>query len=224
MAWTASNSEGFDAPVALAVDVVVLAAGKPDGVRLLVMHSDDVDRLVGGLLLPTESAEAGVRRVLKDKAGIQDLGLEQLAAFTDPARDPRGWIPTIAHLALVCADDVSLDPGIGWLAAGEWNRLAYDHAKIAAAGIDRVRGKLWWSNVAAKLLPKEFTLSEARAVYEAIAQRDYDPSTFGRDLLATGLIVPTGKSRSMPRGRPARTFRFTSEQPEWGAGRRKRIA
>lgn len=223
MTWTAVNSEGYAAPAALAVDVVVLAASGEDELRLLTLNTDDRPSLVGGLLHPGESAADGVRRVLLEKAGVEDLGLEQLATFTDPDRDPRGWIPTIAHLALVQARDVTERIGLIWLPESEWKTLAYDHARIAAAGIDRVRGKLWWSNVAAKLLPGEFTLSDARGVYEAIAGRRYDASTFGRDLTATGLIEPTGRTRDMPRGRPARTFRFVSEDPAWGAGRRKRV-
>jgi 8-oxo-dGTP diphosphatase len=74
------------------------------------------------------------------------------------------------------------------------------------------------------MLPRAFTLSEARRVYEAIAQTRYDPATFGRDLKATGLIEPTGEQRTTGPGRPAAMYRFTSNRAAWGAGRRKRIA
>ncbi|MGO9902318.1 MAG: NrtR DNA-binding winged helix domain-containing protein [Solirubrobacteraceae bacterium] len=69
--------------------------------------------------------------------------------------------------------------------------LANDHAPILAAAIDRVRGKLWWSNIAVGILPAEFTLAQAREVYEAIAVTSSHPSTFARDLRATGLISQT---------------------------------
>lgn len=224
MTWTAVNSEGFDSPAALAVDTVALAVSDAGHLRLLALKTSPAGPvLIGGFVHPTESAELAVRRVLKEKAGIDDLGLEQLAAFSDPGRDPRGWIPTVAHLALVREDTVELNSELEWLTEAEWPRLAFDHASIAAAGLERVRGKLWWSNVAAKMLPAEFSISEARMVYQAVADRQYDPSTFGRDLAATGLIEPTGNTRSMPRGRPARLFKFASEEPSWGAGRRKRI-
>ena len=71
------------------------------------------------------------------------------------------------------------------------------------AAVERLEGKLWWSNITVGMLPGPFTLSDARRVYEAIAQTRYDPATFGRDLKATGLIEPTGEQRA-DGTRPAR--------------------
>ncbi len=82
---------------------------------------------------------------------------------------------------------------------------------------------MWWSNVAVGVLSGDFTLGEARGVYEAIAQTTYDPATFARDLRATGLIEPTGEERRQTGGRPAALYRFARHEPAWGAGRRKRI-
>ena len=89
--------------------------------------------------------------------------------------------------------------------------------------VERLAGKLWWSNIVVGILPGGFALSEARRVYEAIALTRYDPATFGRDLKATGLIEPTGEMRARGPGRPAAMYRFKSSDPAWGAGRRKRI-
>jgi 8-oxo-dGTP diphosphatase len=215
--WTARNSEGYAAPAALAVDVVVLTAG--DGLEVLLVTRDDGARaLPGGFVGESERPEETARRKLAEKTGFDQPYLEQLATFADPGRDPRGWIPSIAHLALV--------PPAG---SGEWARvadlppLAFDHARIVEAALDRVRGKLWWSNVAVGILPGAFTLSEARAVYEAIAGVEYDPATFSRDLRATGLIEPTGEVRAEARGRPAALYRFRAHVPRWGAGHRKRV-
>ena len=101
--------------------------------------------------------------------------------------------------------------------------LAFDHEAILGAALERVRGKLWWSNVAVGILPAAFTLADARGVYEAIAATAYDPATFARDLRATGLIEPTGTERRETGGRPAALYRFARQDPAWGAGRRKRI-
>lgn len=102
--------------------------------------------------------------------------------------------------------------------------LAFDHEHVLAAAVERLEGKLWWSNITVGMLPGPFALSDARRVYEAIAQARYDPATFGRDLKATGLIEATGEQRAAGPGRPAAMYRFTSNRPTWGAGRRKRIA
>jgi 8-oxo-dGTP diphosphatase len=90
--------------------------------------------------------------------------------------------------------------------------------------VERVEGKLWWSNVAVGILPGAFSMSDAREVYEAIAAVRYDPATFARDLKATGLVEATGDQRSEGPGRPAALYRFSSRSPRWGAGHRKRVS
>jgi 8-oxo-dGTP diphosphatase len=221
--WTAVNSAGYAAPAALAVDIVVLTVR---GGRLHVMT---VERGEGGRALPGgfvgEREEPGqtATRKLHEKTGLTDLYLEQLATFADPDRDPRGWIPSVAHLALVPPDTEASDRAAGWAAVGDHGELAFDHEDILRTALDRVRGKLWWSNVAVGILPAPFTMAQARVVYEAIADTAYDPSTFARDLRATGLVKPAGRDRRPTGGRPAAVYTFVSREPVWGAGRRKRV-
>ena len=200
--WTARNSAGYPAPAALAVDIAVLTVRESEA--------------------PAQTAA----RKLHEKTGLQELYLEQLATFAAPDRDPRGWIPTVAHLALVPAGTEpagAADAGARWIDATDHPPLAFDHDLILASAIDRVRGKLWWSNIVVGILPDRFTLAQARKVYEAIADTAYDPATFARDLRATGLITPTGESHRDTGGRPAALYEFVERRPAWGAGHRKRV-
>ena len=71
--------------------------------------------------------------------------------------------------------------------------------------------------------PEIITLAQARATYETVADTTYDPSTFARDLRATGLIMPAASRRTQTGGRPAALYAFRAQEPAWGAGRRKRI-
>ncbi len=93
----------------------------------------------------SQTAEQAARRTLAEKAGVRNVYLEQLATFADPVRNPRGWIPTIAHLALVPATVEPADPGAQWDNARGRRPLAYDHRQILRTAVDRVEGKLWWS-------------------------------------------------------------------------------
>lgn len=218
---TSTNSLGYQAPVALAVDVVILTVR--DGVlcALTVEHPVAGTALPGGFVDPRESPADTATRKVREKGGVTSAFLEQLATFATPGRDPRGWIPSVAHMALVPAATVATGR---WVAAAEHPPLAFDHDEILATAVDRVRGKLWWSNVAVGILPGEFTLAQARRVYEAIAGTAYDPSTFARDLKATGLIEPVGREAQATGGRPAALYAFAERTPVWGEGRRKRIS
>lgn len=222
--WTATNSEGYDAPAALAVDCVVLTVRDGELVALGVTRPEGALALPGGFVGRDEAPADTAARKLREKTGLSDVYLEQLAAFADPGRDPRGWIPSIAYLALVPPTTEPLDPAAKWFRARARQRLAFDHNAIVRTALDRLEGKLWWSNVAVGILPDAFALSEARRVYEAIAGREYDAATFARDLKATGLVEPVGERTQAAVGRPAALYRFKSRSPEWGAGRRKRVS
>ena len=225
MTWTAINSEGYEAPAALATDVVVLTVRDASLLALTIARESDEQRaLPGGFVGAGERPLDTALRKLHEKTGLEAPYIEQLGAFADPGRDPRGWIPSIAYLALVPPETVVPDPSASWIAARAPVPLAFDHAEVLAAAVERLEGKLWWSNVTVGMLPGSFALSDARRVYEAIAQARYDPATFGRVLKATGLIEPTGEQRAAGPGRPAAMYRFSSSRPTWGAGRRKRIA
>jgi 8-oxo-dGTP diphosphatase len=221
--WTATNSEGFESPVALAVDVVVLTVLDANLV-VLATTSGDQHFLPGGLVAAGEDLHDAAIRVLGAKAGLPSLYLEQLAAFAAPDRDPRGWIPAISYLALVPPSTALSDDKASWVPVHGRHQWAYDHGAMVEAAIDRVEGKLWWSNVAVGILSGPFSMSDARTVYSAISGVTYDGATFARDLKATGLVEPTGESRSEGRGRPAALYRFSTNRPAWGSGRRKRVA
>jgi 8-oxo-dGTP diphosphatase len=221
--WTATNTAGYPAPAALGVDIAVLSVRDHRLVVLVLDRGDGSLALPGGLVGPGESPAETAARKLIEKTGVGDLHLEQLATFGRPDRDPRGWIPTVAHMALVPPDTQPTDPAAAWVPADTTGRLVLDHPEILATALDRVRGKLWWSNVAAGILPRAFAIADARDVYEAIGQTTYDPATFSRDLRATGLIAATGDRRKQTGGRPAALYTFSRREPTWGAGRRKRV-
>ncbi|HET8951288.1 MAG TPA: NUDIX domain-containing protein [Solirubrobacteraceae bacterium] len=221
--WRAMNSEGYEAPAALAVDTVVLTVRAGVLVALAVRRDNGELSLPGGFVGAGERPAETARRKLHEKTGLRRSYVEELGAFADPGRDPRGWIPSIAHLALVPPETEATDANALWIAARGRRRLAYDHRAILRAAVARLEGKLWWSNVAVGILPGAFTMSEARAVYEAVAGVRYDGATFARDLKATGLVTATGDRRTDGRGRPAALYRFVKRTPAWGAGHRKRV-
>ncbi|MER6304336.1 hypothetical protein ABT247_33005, partial [Kitasatospora sp. NPDC001539] len=88
--------------------------------------------------------------------------------------------------------------------------LAFDHARILADGLDRVRAKLEYSPLATAFLPYDFTIPELRAVYEAVWGEKLHPGNFHRKVLSVpGFVESTGTTteRGGARGGPrARTY------------------
>jgi len=89
--------------------------------------------------------------------------------------------------------------------------MRFDHRRILATGIARLRAKLKYRPVVFELLPPEFTLTELQRTVEAISGRHLHKQNFRR-LVETGAFVePTGVMSTQTGGRPAALFRFRRE-------------
>jgi hypothetical protein len=103
-------------------------------------------------------------------------------------------------------------------AAALWDRLPvlgeamrFDHRRILATAIGRLRAKLKYRPVIFELMPETFTLTELQRVVEAIAGRHLHKQNFRR-LVETSLVVePTGEVTPHTGGRPAALHRFRRE-------------
>ena len=202
---------------AVAVDLVILTVR--DGVlsTLLVRRGiapfEGEPALPGGFVLPDEDLIDTATRELVEETGLSVAGhhLEQLASYAAPDRDPRGRVLTVGHLALV--PDLPEPVGgsdaasSGWFPVADVVGLAFDHDRILADGVERARAKLEYTTLAATFCPPEFTVSQLRGVYEAVWGQELDPRNFQRKVTGTdGFLVPTGRSTSGGRGRPAQLF------------------
>ena len=141
--------------------------------------------------------------------------LEQLRTYAAPQRDPRGWLPSIAYLALVRPETLPAEPparrDAGWHELAALPPLALDHERIVEDGLwrlgARVAEKAWFVRVAGALLAAEFTLGQAQRLYEALRREPVDAANFRRDVRATGLLVETGERLAEGPGRPGRLYR-----------------
>lgn len=171
----------------------------------------------GGFVHEDESLEAAARRELVEETGVRDVYLEQLYSFGDPARDPRGRVVTVAYFALV-AGDRALEAGTDaaearWWPVSELPHLAFDHDRILAYALERLRTKLEYTTVGFQLLPAKFTLAELQAVYEAILGRELDKRNFRRKIELLGIVTPLREQRATGR-KPARLYRFSAARFE----------
>ena len=101
--------------------------------------------------------------------------------------------------------------------------LRFDHRRIAATALGRIRGKLTYRPVVFELLPERFTLLELQRTVEALAGVRVHKQNFRRLVERSGLVEGTGdKAPSRGGGRPAELFRYRPEvqleRPRPGVG------
>jgi 8-oxo-dGTP diphosphatase len=167
----------------------------------------------GGLLEGDETSRETAVRILREQTGVKNAYLEQLATFDDPARDAVGRVASVAYFALVPSEDVKLETtekyrDVRWWPVAKPPKLAYDHATILKAAVERVRAKLEYTNVTWSLLPADFTLARLRETYEAILGRAIDKRNFIKKVLALGMVEETGKREHGAAHRPGALYRF----------------
>jgi hypothetical protein len=89
--------------------------------------------------------------------------------------------------------------------------MRFDHRRILATAIARLRAKLKYRPVVFELMPNEFTLTELQHTVEAISGRHLHKQNFRRLVETAALVEPTGDTSTTTGGRPAALYRFRHE-------------
>jgi 8-oxo-dGTP diphosphatase len=225
--WLRSYDPHAFPPFAVTVDVVLLTV-RPDGrgahrFSVLLVERDTHPfrgdlALPGGFVWVDEDLEGAAVRRLEVETGVrrEAAHMEQLGAFGNPDRDPRMRVVSVCYL--VFAPDLPAPvPGratrsVAWVPVEDVDttRLAFDHDRVLAAGVERARAKLEYTPLAAAFCDEEFTVAELRHVYEAVWGTPLDPRNFHRKTTGTpGFLVPVGRSAPVgpEGGRPAALYR-----------------
>jgi hypothetical protein len=107
-------------------------------------------------------------------------------------------------------------------AASVGRAMAFDHRRIAATALGRLRGKLTYRPVVFELLADTFTLLTLQRTVEALAGVRLHKQNFRRLVERNRLVEGTGRRARSTGGRPAELFRFRPEvlleRPRPGVG------
>ncbi|MCZ8182265.1 MAG: NAD regulator [Beijerinckiaceae bacterium] len=88
--------------------------------------------------------------------------------------------------------------------------MPFDHRRIVATALGRLRGKLKYRPVVFELMADQFTLTDLQRKVEAISGHHLHKQNFRRLVETGGLVEPTGE-QTTTKGRPAALFRFRRE-------------
>lgn len=169
--------------------------------------------LPGGFVQMEERFSETCARILKTKLGIDDLYLEQLYSFDDPARDPRGRVITVAHFALINPKQFEIVAGhmandVQWFPVSAVPALGFDHTLIFRKAQERLRSKILYYPVGFELLDETFTMTELHELYECILDIVIDRRNFRRKILDSEYIIPTGTKREGLKNRHPDLYQF----------------
>ncbi len=206
---------------ALTVDCVVFGLDDEDLKVLLIQRGQDPFigkwALPGGFVAVGESAEDAARRELQEETSLKNVFLEQLYTFSDPERDPREHVVSVAYYALVNLHEHQVQASTdaskaAWFKIDGVPVLAFDHEKILKTAYERLKGKIRYQPLGFELLPRKFVLRQLQAMYEKILGRKLDKRNFRKKVLKMGIIEELDEIESDVAHRAAKLYSFDQKK------------
>jgi ADP-ribose pyrophosphatase YjhB (NUDIX family) len=187
------------------VDPVIFCVYRDQLSVALDTTSGTLPRLPGTFVHEGEALEQAIRRGLTTKLGISIDRIEQLHVFDQPGRDPRGWVLSVAHFALVPEHTLDALPPRDVRPVSDLPVLDFDHAAMIDRALITLRRQYLDTPDPWGIL-EQFTLGELRAFHDRI-----DPGTHLRDtfrrVMEPQLIDVPDAPRMSTGGRPSRVWR-----------------
>ena len=203
-------------------------------VLLLRWKGTDEWSLPGGFILKTESIDDAAHRVLRERAGLDEIFLQQFHVFGEAVRydAERNWqrmglqlapdpswpdrTITVGYYALVEYSEVTPTPDVlteecRWWDVREVPDLLFDHGRIVEVALNTLRTQLSWQPVGYTLLPEKFTMPELQRLYETLLGQKLDPRNFYKKIAALGILERLDERRTGGAYKSPYLYRFQEE-------------
>lgn len=187
-------------------------------------------KLPGSIILNDENLDEAASRVLTELTGLKNIYLSQFKSFGNPSRtnNPRdilwlektthlkiGRIVTVAYVALIKIDRKILfnseDSSANWFdVTGIADiQMAFDHNQIIEEGLKHIRHQLDVEpHLLFELLPRKFTISQLRTLYDVVHQTSSDVRNFQKKVEQMKFLVKLDEVEEGVPHRAARLYKF----------------
>lgn len=187
-------------------------------------------KLPGSIILNEEDLDEAASRVLNELTGLKNIYLSQFRSFGNPKRsdNPRdilwlekttklkiGRIVTIAYVATIKIDRkiqaTNENTQANWYNITDVQKmnLAFDHAEIIIKGLEHIRHNIEREpRLLFELLPRKFTISQLRTLYDTVYQTRSDVRNFQKKIAQMPYIVALDEFEKDVPHRAARMYKF----------------
>ena len=195
-------------------------------------HGDLSDmKLPGSLIYTDEELDDAAKRVLTELTGLKNIKMDQFRAYGSKGRTANredvewlerfqslpenhvGLIVTIAYLSLQRINrrtrELTGTYDAMWVPVGEVKSLAFDHYKILQDALKHIRKYVdAVPSAMYDLLPRKFTASQLRVLYQLVYEREFDIRNFHKKIAQLPYLVPLEEKETGVAHRAARYYRF----------------
>ena len=172
--------------------------------------------LFGGFVKQDEGLDEAANRVLFELTGLDKIYMEELQSYGKIERDPAARVISVAYYALIPAKEYSEassnNHGATWVSMRELPKLIMDHKLMVAKGLRRLKRRASTQPLGFELLPREFTMPQLQALYEAIYQSTLDKRNFRKKILSMDVLIKLNEKDMSGSRKGAFLYRFDKKK------------
>ncbi len=170
--------------------------------------------LLGDVLYREETTNEAAKRILRERAGLQNIYMEDVGVFSDIDRHPLSRVITVGYYSLVQIEDFAIvdaqNRHLTWIDVATIEEMAYDHKKILDSALIKLKKTIRQQPIGFKLLPEKFTLNQLQSFYEVVLGIKFDKRNFRRKLKSLDVLTDLGEIQDEVSHRPAKLYSFDS--------------